>query len=244
MVSDDSRTWVKYLPPFVLFVRWGFKTNRVNVKDSCPIPFHCFPGDWRPKANCIRSAEQYWLTFKYKSYIVLSGFGMDVFFGFQMYKRLNLSRSHYCVQSLAYGQDWQGLPLEGFGSFWTIGHPKFQYHIKSKMVSNFLGLWAGLAVVALGEHWPPLPIPRAGKASSGQQRGKEFQPFVVWSRNFLYDLSERSCQDFGFMFLFKFYRIKVYTSCPFLFPTIPASHPDSLHYILWGDVTMGPVASA
>ena len=167
------------MPPFILFLCWGFKTNRINVKDSCLIPFHCFPGDWRPKANYIRSAEQYWLTFKYKSYIVLSGFGMDVFFGFQMYKRLNLSRSHYCVQSLAYGQDWQGLPLEVFGSFWTIGHPKFQNHIKSKMVSNFLGLWAGLALVALGEHWPPLPIPRAGKASSGQQRGERVST-ILW----------------------------------------------------------------
>ena len=95
-----------------------------------------------------------------------------------------------------------------------------------------------------GEHWPPLPIPRAGKASSGQQRGKSFNHFVVCSRNFLFHLSERSCQDLGFMFLLKFYRIKVYTSCPFLFPTIPASHPDSLHYILWGDATMDPVPSA
>ena len=137
---------------------------------------------------------------------MFSKFGTDGFFGFQMSKSLNLSRSHDCsnpglmdvlgekfgfqvsrwlnlsqshdtkdgVQSWAYGQDWQRGPMEGFGSFWTIGHPKFQYHIKSKMVSNFLGLWAGLALVALGEHWPPLPIPRAGKASSGQQRGKEF----------------------------------------------------------------------
>ena len=64
--------------------------------------------------------------------------------------------------------------------------------------------------------------------------GKSFNHFVVCSRNFLFHLSERSCQDLGLMFLFKFYRIKVYTSCPFLFPTIPASHPDSLHYILWG----------
>ena len=103
-------------------------------------------------------------------------------FGFQVSIWLDLSQSHDTkdgVQSWAYGQDWQGLPLEGFGSFWTIGHPKFQYHIKSKMVSNSLGLWAGLALVALGEHWPPLPIPRAGKASSGQQRGERVST-ILW----------------------------------------------------------------
>ena len=100
-------------------------------------------------------------------------------------------------------------------------------------------------------HWWPwgsigLRCPFRGRAKPAQANrgGKSFNHFVVCSRNFLFHLSERSCQDLGFMFLLKFYRIKGYTSCPFLFPTIPASHPDSLHYILWGDPTMGPVPSA
>ena len=38
-----SHTCAQYLPRFILFVRWGFKTNRVNVKDSCPIPSHPIP---------------------------------------------------------------------------------------------------------------------------------------------------------------------------------------------------------
>ena len=132
--------------------------------------------------------------------------------------------------------------MEGFGSFWTIGHPKFQYHIKSKLVSNSLGLWAGLALVALGGALASVAHSAGGQSQlRPTEGGKSFNHFVVCSRNFLFHLSERSCQDLGFMFLLKFYRIKVYTSCLFLFPTIPASHPDSLHYILWGDATMGPV---
>lgn len=61
-----------------------------------------------------------------------------------------------------------------------------------------LGIWAGLARVALGEHWPRVPIPRPAKAKP-TWGGKCFNYFVVCSYNSFAELPEKSCQELSFI---------------------------------------------
>ena len=100
-----------------------------------------------------------------------------------------------------------------------------------------LGIWAagdwhGWPWGCVGLRCPP--IPRAAKAKPTWGK-KCFDYFVVCSCNYFAELPGKSCQELVSVFLSKFYWNSI---CLFLvshlFPTLPPSHPDSLHYILWG----------